>query len=92
MADALLVSARDIGEVLGARVDPVSHAQTLRSFDVAGPISALDAEVTRLASAPSVLERIWDVVVNGMMRTSRPEDAEAGGRRGGGEDDGDPAG
>lgn len=65
VAEALLVSARDMGEVLGARVDPVSHAQVLGTFDVGGPIGELDAEVTRLARAPSVLERLWDVVVNG---------------------------
>lgn len=77
-AEALLVSAREMGVVMGASVDPVSHAEVLRSFDVGGPIAALDAEVTRLASAPSVLERLWDVVLNGVIRASRPKDPEAG--------------
>lgn len=76
-AEALLVSARDAGEVLGARVDPVSHAEALGTFDVGAPINALDAEVTRLASAPSALERAWDVVLNGMIRSSYPKGPKA---------------
>lgn len=77
-ADALLVSARDAGQMLGARMDPVSHAHALGMFDVGAPIGALDEEVTRLASAPSVLERLWDSALDGVIEAGRPREPGAG--------------
>ena len=77
VAEALLVSARDAGEALGARMDPVSHAQTLHTFDVRTPINALDHEVTRLASAPSLLERLWILLLDVLVRITRPNRRDA---------------
>ncbi len=77
-AEALLVSARDMGAVMGASVDPVSHALTLETFDVGTPIGELDEEVTRLASAPSVLERLWESSLDRMVRILQPKGARRG--------------
>lgn len=76
-AEALMVSARDMGETLGASVDPVSHAEALRTFDVGTPIERLDDEVTRLASAPSVPGRVWNLFLDSLARLPRPKGRDA---------------
>lgn len=44
----------------GAPVDATSLAEVLEGLDVETPLDALDEEVTRLASAPTVLQRLWN--------------------------------
>jgi len=57
---ALLVSDRDMPAMTGMRVDATSLANVLDSLDIGTSIGSLDDEVTRLASSPSVVQRLWD--------------------------------
>lgn len=68
VVEALLVSTRDLEATTGLPADAASLSETLRTFDVETPISMLDEEVTRLASAPSLLERLWILFLDGLVR------------------------
>ena len=72
VVEALLVSTRGMEATMGLPADAASLAETLRTFDVGTPINMLDDEVTRLASSPSVLERLWDGFLDWLVRAGRP--------------------
>ncbi len=73
---ALLVSTRDLEAMTGLPADGASLGETLKTFDVQTPIGALDDEVTRLASAPSVLERLWMALLDWLVRVAPPKAGE----------------
>jgi hypothetical protein len=60
----------------GAHVNAASLANVLESLDVGTSIGALDAEVTRLASSPSVVQRLWDRFSNWLARHAYPNDRD----------------
>lgn len=76
MVVALLVSTRDLEATTGLPADAASLGETLKTFDVETPIGVLDDKVTRLASAPSVLERLWLALLDWLIRVAPPKASE----------------
>lgn len=74
----LLVPDRNMDAMMppGTPVDATSLANVLDSLDVGTSIDKLDKEVTRLASSPSVVQRLWDRFSDWLARHAYPNDRD----------------